>query len=341
MTLLESMDKFPFKYRSKQICLKGFLAFIGILLLFNTKKIKSLTDIENPLADIENPKLGNTTCADNIFRIKPDVGEIINIENIHLPPNIIHPPVKPEQGMAFNVVVEQYEKKMDQPNYEHKTAYEKLYKDNVKLHFGDAGRKMLDNIIKSLCVSKGRKILIVMEVGVWLGHSVARWLKVDPKVRVVAFDPFTVPETGNPWFEKVGISDKDQKHFGNSVFNRGLAKFNVEKQIKEISTNRALVIEGFFPEAGNFFFDAYRRGKGPQVDVFYLDGGKVTDPQKHMSFVNNTLTKVLNDFPSAIIAGDDWSHGTHKELFQKTVANIAMDWGRNVYVSDESTWMMA
>jgi hypothetical protein len=235
---------------------------------------------------------------------------------------IVYPPATPGQASLFREVTDQYEESLPKSTVNkdlYLPVYERIYRESPGvLGFGDHGREMMDSIIKALCASPERETVTLMEVGVWFGSSLARWLQVDPKVRVVGVDPF------------IAVPTQDRQ-----------VKLLKRNEMHEEPTDRALAIAGFFPQAADFFFDAHHEQKGPDIDIFYLDGGKVNEPQDHIDFVTATITKVIDEFPNVIVSGDDWQHGTHYKLFQDTIRQLAAKYGRTVFLSGNRTWIMA
>jgi hypothetical protein len=256
---------------------------------------------------------------------------------------IVYPPATPGQASLFREVTDQYEESLPKSTVNkdlYLPVYERIYRESPGvLGFGDHGREMMDSIIKALCASPERETVTLMEVGVWFGSSLARWLQVDPKVRVVGVDPFIAVPTQDRQVKL--LKRNEMREFGKVNFNRGLTMYNMKQEIHEEPTDRALAIAGFFPQAADFFFDAHHEQKGPDIDIFYLDGGKVNEPQDHIDFVTATITKVIDEFPNVIVSGDDWQHGTHYKLFQDTIRQLAAKYGRTVFLSGNRTWIMA
>jgi hypothetical protein len=256
---------------------------------------------------------------------------------------IVYPPANRGQASLFREVTDQYEGSLPKST-ENKDmylpVYERIYREAPGvLGFGDHGREMMDSIIKALYADPERETVTLMEVGVWFGSSLARWLQVDPKVRVVGVDPFIAVPTQDRQVKV--LKRNEMRQFGKVNFNRGLTLYNMKKEIKEEPTDRTLAIAGFFPQAADFFFDAHHEQKGPDIDIFYLDVGKVNEPQDHIDFVTATITKVFDEFPNVIVSGDDWQHGTHYKLFQDTIRQLAAKYGRTVFLSGNRTWIMA
>lgn len=256
---------------------------------------------------------------------------------------IAYPPATSGQQSKFRKITDDYEETLPKTT-ENKDLYLPVY-DRIYnqakgvLGFGDHGREMMDSIIKALCADPKRETVTVMEVGVWFGSSLARWLQVDPKVQVVGVDPFIAVPTQERQVKL--LKPHEKKLFGKVKFNRGLTMYNVGRKLQEKSTERILAIAGFFPQAADFFFDAHHQQKGPDIDIFYLDGGKVNEPQAHMDFLVGTITKVIDEFPNVIVSGDDWQHGNQYKLFQDTIRELAAKYGRTVFLSGNRTWIMA
>eukprot|EP00980_Cylindrotheca_fusiformis_P010294 scaffold2294_cov106-Cylindrotheca_fusiformis.AAC.10 len=257
---------------------------------------------------------------------------------------IVLPPVGSNQASLFRNVRDEYEKSLPMSEAETKdtylSVYERLYKEAPGVFsFGDHGRDMIDSIIKALCADPKRETVTVMEVGVWFGNSLARWLKLDPKVRVVGVDPFVAVPTQQ---RQVSLMKPHEKTLlGNVDFYRGLMVHNIREQLhgKE-ATDRTLAVAGFFPQGVDFLFEAHRKQQAPDIDIFYIDAGKVSDTSEHLDFVTS-ITKVMEEFPNVIVFGENWKHGTHFKEFQKLVRELAAKYGRTILLSEDRTWIMA
>jgi hypothetical protein len=220
----------------------------------------------------------------------------------------------------------------DQDQKMFRTVHEKFPK---LFGFGHVGREIIDNMIKD--ISTYKEVVVLMEVGVWLGQSAARWLNVSPSVRLIAIDPFAVPNSNNEIIKQSNDEDLKSK-FNKGSFRRALAQYTMMKESPG-AEEKVVTLTGLHPQAAAPVFS---NDCGPAVDIFYLDGGKVDDIKMHMNFVNSTLEGVLDRFPDVIVCGDDWNHGTkpHMEAFQSLINNIAAARGKVVKVGGGRTWMM-
>eukprot|EP00980_Cylindrotheca_fusiformis_P010293 scaffold2294_cov106-Cylindrotheca_fusiformis.AAC.9 len=255
------------------------------------------------------------------------------------------PPVISNQANLFRNVRDEYEKSLTVSETENKDiylpVYDRLYKEAPGIFsFSDHdGTEMMDSIIKALCADPKRETVTVMEVGVWFGNSLARRLKLDPKVLLVGVDPFVAVPT-QPGQVSL-LRPHEKKLFGKVKFNRGLLLHNIREQLHvEEPTDRTLAVAGFFPQGVDFLFEAHRKQQAPDIDIFYIDAGMVSDTREHLDFVTS-ITKVMQEFPNVIVFGDDWKHGTYYNEFQETIRELAAIHGRAIFLSENRAWVMA
>jgi hypothetical protein len=134
-----------------------------------------------------------------------------------------------DQAKRFN-------KMLEQCSFLEKTSNDLKIFQEIKsrspqiLRFGHRGRKLVDKI--SLNMVKTKDVLVVMEVGVWLGHSLSRWLGVSPKVRVIGVDNFKQPNATHYKIDKY-LPQDIRNRFGNPRFNRALIEYIVDKNDPE------------------------------------------------------------------------------------------------------------
>ncbi|EEC43792.1 predicted protein [Phaeodactylum tricornutum CCAP 1055/1] len=196
--------------------------------------------------------------------------------------------------------------------------------------FGHGGRDITDGIIRELAKNDA---VVIMEVGVWLGQSTARWLNVHPNVRVIAVDPFSAPNGTHKKLSKV--AEEDKVSFGQPEFNRALAQFAISKAAPG-AHDRVVFETGLYPQAAQPLFQA-SKDERPAVDLFYLDGGKRTDTDAHLNFVEETIRGIVSEFPDVILSGDDWGFS---KRFRSLIVEFAEGRNRSVYVGEARTWIM-
>jgi len=143
------------------------------------------------------------------------------------------------------------------------------------------GRQTLVDIIRE------RRMKVVVEVGVFLGGSVRRWLSAHDDVIVIAVDIW-------PALSSIDLYDSNRKQ--PDWVNRQLTAYPEAFYRTFLSTNwewrdRLILLRQTGVEALQTIADA-----GVQPDLIYLDGDK--------SGAELTLAQSL--FPSALLAGDDW-----------------------------------
>ena len=199
--------------------------------------------------------------------------------------------------------------------------------------FGQEGREMMDSYIQEL--ANKQSDVLLMEVGVWFGQSVARWLNLSQSLKVVGVDPFRAPHKKHKSVQDIPDSLKNK--FGTPRFNKAVAERYIASH-SMMGTQRSALIEGYYPQAIDFWLE--KRDRYPSLDIFYLDGGKAEDKEKHLKFVSDSLNLIAREFPNAALAGDDWSHGTHAYEFQSLIIDLAKRLGRGVYVSGNRTWII-
>jgi len=199
------------------------------------------------------------------------------------------------------------------------------------LGFGQDGREAMDDLINHL--SKQGEV-VIFEVGVWLGSSVARWLKVDKNVRVVATDPFHQPTSDHKKLED--IPEDVRNRFGKAPFNRAVTAANVENEIPG-GMDRTVFMTGYHPQASKPLFDSNLK-----VDLFYLDGGKrPDDPAGYAKFVVATMDQLLKKYPGIVLSGDDYnSQSGNESQFQSMLKTYARRNKRHLFVKGSRTWIM-
>jgi len=181
--------------------------------------------------------------------------------------------------------------------------------EGLRLSFGSVGRGPVKEFVKRRCEETGFAVLI--EVGVWLGQSVAEWLSSSSCVRVVGVDPFLYPKPDNP------------------AFNKALALSHIRRSVN--NTSRVHLVTGYAPEA--------LRTLRIDADVVYLDGGKTKDAARHERYLRESLRAYASLFPGALIAGDDWKRGTTPRL-QPVLREWASSHFLTLAVSGGRTWLM-
>jgi hypothetical protein len=202
--------------------------------------------------------------------------------------------------------------------------------------FREEGREMMDIAIQE--IAKQQSEVVLMEVGVWLGMSVARWLGASPALKVVGVDPFRAPSANHPKAKDIQ-PESLRKKFGQPSFNKKLAETYIKKHSQK-GAERSILVEGYYPDAVNFWLSSDNKEQYPKIDVFYLDGGKAGTAEEHVKFVRDSLVAVVKAYPDVVLSGDDWSHGDHPYAFQECVLGLAKELGRQVYVSGGRTWIM-
>lgn len=220
-------------------------------------------------------------------------------------------------------------------NSNYTVLFDRIYKKHPNVFkFGEEGRDMMDTLLRNLAADN--KHVTILEIGVWLGQSTARWLQLAENVRVVGVDPFAAPRSNHA--KLAALSESDRSGFGNPDFNKALASYVIDQKTPG-ARNRTLLLTGYYPGAAKSIL----QDKLIDVNVFYIDGGKVNSKEAHVNFINATITGMLESFPNAILSGDDWKYVSYKDPvpFQNTVIELAKKSKRQLYVAKERTWIMA
>lgn len=241
------------------------------------------------------------------------------------------------------------------PDPKEDVAVRQIYnKYSSVLSFGNKGRQTLDGILKELAhaaEARGRRCLL-MEIGVWLGASTAKWLESHPNIAVVGIDPFDSPKSDHWKVKRAHIPPSLAAHFGHEKFNRRLAEYVIEQGAKG-NGGRFVLIPGFSPaaavpvltfQAANFTVDAPYRFfltfPAAKVDAFYIDGGKIPDKRLFTKYINESLSVFYRHNPAAVFSGDDWGHPSTPTL-QGTLKAFAAEKGLQLAVSQGRTWLMS
>lgn len=227
-------------------------------------------------------------------------------------------------------------------------------------HFAQGGREMMDTFLReqkqqnnsggstnSTADNKSPWVTI-LEIGVWFGYSTSRWLQVAPYVRVIGVDPFRSPSRTHKKLQ--AVAEADRALFGQPWFNKALTHHLIDQQNISNGRNRTVLVTGYYPGAVESLLQPKQQRNEQQklssaitIDLFYIDGGKSSDPVGHCNFVNETIVGMLKAFPDAVIAGDDWKFVSYGDPapFQQTVIRLSRLYKRSLYVAGQRTWIMA
>ena len=198
--------------------------------------------------------------------------------------------------------------------------------------------------LKQRCAQQNGVALLV-EVGVYLGQSVAEWLSSVQRqdcVHVVGIDPFTNPGNTTPpaphKYPAGRLPTAIRNKLGVPAFNRALVKRVIEDKVGAHVANRQVaLVTGFAPRGLQPLFDSQPL---LPVDVVYIDGGKTGNTEKHKKYLLDSLALYSSHYPNAGISGDDWSHAETKALLQ----HVLVEWARNhslaLGVASGRTWFM-
>jgi len=218
------------------------------------------------------------------------------------------------------------------PNFLDEQAIDEIYQKYpyiLQYASSDKGRRALDDMMKEEARLLTRHY-VVMEIGVFLGMSAARWLNVHPNIAVVGVDPFSYPRSTSK--EVASIPNNLQGFFDHDGFCQRLTEHVIRQQSPE-SEDRWGLVKGFSPTAA---MSALKVGT---VDAFYLDGGKIRNTTQFTLYINESLRTFHAHNSDALISGDDWSHKRTPTL-QNSLRSFAAEKGLQLIRSDDQTWMM-
>jgi len=212
------------------------------------------------------------------------------------------------------------------------------------LTFGQEGRELLDLMLRDVAEEAVRagRVATMVEVGVWLGHSVARWASLHESLRVVGVDPFKAPryQKGKDLHDckKSSVPAEYQsqyKSFGQSWFNKRFASIVVNETatLRHVDS-RVLLVEGFSPQALLPILQSI------QIDAFYIDGGKNNNCSAHAEYFRHSLDTFYSHNPNAIVSGDDYYHHSTPAL-EYILIEFAKGHGLQLVVAEKRTWIMA
>lgn len=174
------------------------------------------------------------------------------------------------------------------------------------------GRELIGNrIIKN-------DVCLVIEIGVFLGSSVKKWLAVSPKVHVIAIDPWE-----GKWWSEYAL-----KHGRNELavqFENNDGPFMTFLASLWEYRERVIPVRGTSPDK---LYELAKMGIVP--DLIYFDSDKTG--------LDIEIAHKL--FPSAIITGDDWTWRKGNEYpIRKAVKKFARKYGKFVR-SSRATWVL-
>ena len=133
---------------------------------------------------------------------------------------------------------------------------------------------------------------VLLELGVFLGGSMHRWLEGNAGLRVVGVDPFTnVSDYVAKWIAR----DARYAQYKPAVQQLAQPQGSYDTVVSTLwrFQRRACLIMGISPQVL-----PQLSGAGLQPDVVYFDN----DKSMHDLWVAHTL------WPKAVLAGDDWGH---------------------------------
>lgn len=161
-----------------------------------------------------------------------------------------------------------------------------------QMGFANTGKGQVDTFAsvvrkESQEAQEEQRPFVLMEIGVWLGKSIAKWLETDQNVHVIGIDPFDTPKFNESTHQ----------------FNQRLANYVVQHE-SHGSSGRYALITGFSPEAAKPFL---HKKKLP-IDMFYIDGGKIDDHLQFSKYLTKSLDTFYDSNPNALFSGDDWVH---------------------------------
>ena len=176
---------------------------------------------------------------------------------------------------------------------------------------GGGGHLVLENIEK-------HGVRVIVEIGVYLGGSVKKWLEASPEIVVVAVDPWEwasgdfARQAGRPESEARQLDDPAA---GYRVFMRNLWE----------DRHRVIPVRGTSPDK---LHDLHAAGLRP--DMIYIDSDK--------SGRELEVCEAL--FPGAIICGDDWLYRSEQGYpIRRPVRTFCRKHGRYLRVARD-TWVI-
>lgn len=211
----------------------------------------------------------------------------------------------------------------------------KIYNSKITLDYGGGeSRQEIDRIIAASAAhaEKKHRPYVMMEVGVFLGKSMARWLTTHRNVYAIGIDPFDGPDPMNSKVKDVPLQWRQQ--FGHPNFNRHFAEYVIRKESGDLSASRHVTVTGFSPEAATPVLASLK------IDLFYIDARPHTGPTASADYWNESLSSFHAHNPDAIIAGDDWQIWYCPQLQIDSLKAFAKESGMDLAHNDR-TWFMA
>lgn len=179
---------------------------------------------------------------------------------------------------------------------------------NMDLSHGKPGERapLVTKVIRGLAAES--EVVEILEVGVWLGGTVAEWTATSPKVRVAAMDPWELShyEDPNAAVCRGHCSDRLAQIFKQ---NRDEAFFTAAETRLWPLKEQVVLVRGKAPQAFNEVAEA---GLSPKL--LFLDGGKAKSKtfEWNYNFLTGVLESAHQRWPNAWIAGDDWHWAANK-----------------------------
>lgn len=143
------------------------------------------------------------------------------------------------------------------------------------------GRRLITDLLAS------RRLMVVLEVGTFLGGSARQWLTAGPELVVVCIDPWADIVRPNPWFDRhpFGRACGGQLRAAEGLYETFLSSMWDVR-------DRVIPVRG---KAADKLPELHALGLKP--DLVYIDADKRCE--------EIAVCDVL--FPDALIGGDDWN----------------------------------
>ena len=139
---------------------------------------------------------------------------------------------------------------------------------------------------------------VLLELGVFLGGSMHRWLNGSIDARIVGVDPFfNVTDYVAKWVGNDGRYQSYRSAIAQLAAPHG--SFDTAVAANWPDRERACLIQGFSPA-----ILPRLRTEGLRPDVVFIDN----DKSMHDLWIAHAL------WPEAVLAGDDWGHRSHHVL---------------------------
>lgn len=235
--------------------------------------------------------------------------------------------------------------KSHRPSPGEEALFEDIYEKLPKLldtGVGGGQRDIFDKIVKRGATVIGRKQnhpFTLMEVGVWMGAGLARWLVLFPGCRVIGVDTFDEPLDDDDKMQALPFQQR--RLFNETPASRDFRVRHVEYVFNRRAGatavgTRSMLLRGSLAETAV----SALQWPSLQVDAVFMKGGMIfKDSAKCVLYLIATFNAALANNAEVVIGGgDDWVRHT---CLRNVVLAFAAEMDLQTVVLGNRAWAMS